>query len=276
MPISPRAATAQRRCRCCAKPSGRLRVATRRSASALDGLHCAMTHNTPIRLPRVSRRAQPRFSRMTPRRSTPPRTPTPTLSLRSSQDLAQRGAVFLSGPPTECRGARAAGQVGRGGYRVPQDSRDQSDAAGRSRAPGPGSAVQGASPSPADVEQAKKNFEEELEIDPQQSPRLNMCWPSLAADSSDSATAIRHFERATKLDSRLSPRLTSGLGTALNSAKRFRGGDCGARERTRKLAPDSPTGHYQLAFAYAGAGRRDDANREAGHCNGKPRKRSRP
>jgi predicted Zn-dependent protease len=34
-------------------------------------------------------------------------------------------------------------------------------------------------------------------------------------------------------------------------------------ETYEKLAPDSPTGHYQLALAYAGVGRRDDANREA-------------
>jgi hypothetical protein len=30
-----------------------------------------------------------------------------------------------------------------------------------------------------------------------------------------------------------------------------------------RLAPDSPSGHYQLALAYAGVGRKDDANREA-------------
>jgi predicted Zn-dependent protease len=30
-----------------------------------------------------------------------------------------------------------------------------------------------------------------------------------------------------------------------------------------KHAPDSPTGHFQLALAYNGAGRKDDANREA-------------
>jgi hypothetical protein len=29
------------------------------------------------------------------------------------------------------------------------------------------------------------------------------------------------------------------------------------------MAPDSPTGHYQLALAYAGSGRKEDANREA-------------
>jgi hypothetical protein len=34
-------------------------------------------------------------------------------------------------------------------------------------------------------------------------------------------------------------------------------------ETYEKFAPDSPTGHYQLALAYAGAGRKDDANREA-------------
>ena len=29
------------------------------------------------------------------------------------------------------------------------------------------------------------------------------------------------------------------------------------------METDSPTGHYQLARAYAGAGRKEDANREA-------------
>ncbi len=34
-------------------------------------------------------------------------------------------------------------------------------------------------------------------------------------------------------------------------------------EKYEKLAADSPTGHFQLALAYAGVGRKDDANREA-------------
>jgi predicted Zn-dependent protease len=34
-------------------------------------------------------------------------------------------------------------------------------------------------------------------------------------------------------------------------------------EAYERLAPDSPTGHFQLALAYAGAGRKADANREA-------------
>jgi predicted Zn-dependent protease len=48
----------------------------------------------------------------------------------------------------------------------------------------------------------------------------------------------------------------------LNSAKRFSDA-IPPLEAYEKMAPDSPTGHYQLALAYAGAGRKEDANREA-------------
>ena len=47
-----------------------------------------------------------------------------------------------------------------------------------------------------------------------------------------------------------------------NSAKRFADA-IPPLETYEKMAPDSPTGHYQLAVAYAGAGRKEDANREA-------------
>jgi hypothetical protein len=53
-----------------------------------------------------------------------------------------------------------------------------------------------------------------------------------------------------------------GLKMSLNSAKRFADA-IPVLETGEKMAPDSPTGHYQLAFAYTGTGRRDDANREA-------------
>jgi tetratricopeptide (TPR) repeat protein len=115
-------------------------------------------------------------------------------------------------------------------------------------------------PSPVEVEQAGKNFEEELEIDPRNAA-AEYVLGQLAADAKDSATAIRHFSRATNLDTSFSEAYL-GLGTSLNSAKRFTEA-IPPLETYEKLAPDSPTGHYQLAFAYAGAGRRDDANREA-------------
>jgi len=115
-------------------------------------------------------------------------------------------------------------------------------------------------PAPADVEQAKKAFEEELEIDPRNAA-AEFVLGQLAADSGDSASAIRHFEKAAKLDTNFSEAYL-GLGTSLNSAKRFNDA-IAPLEAYEKMAPDSPTGHYQLALAYAGAGRREDANREA-------------
>jgi len=115
-------------------------------------------------------------------------------------------------------------------------------------------------PTPAEVEQAKKNFEEELEIDPRNAV-AEFVLGQLAADSNDSATAIQHFSRATKLDSGFMEAYL-GLGTALNSSKKFAEA-IPPLEAYEKMAPDSPTGHYQLAVAYAGAGRREDSNREA-------------
>jgi tetratricopeptide (TPR) repeat protein len=115
-------------------------------------------------------------------------------------------------------------------------------------------------PTPADLEQAKKAFEEELEIDPRNAG-AEFVLGQLAANSGDFPTAIAHFSQATKLDGSFSEAYL-GLGTALNSAKRFTDA-ISPLETYEKMAPDSPTGHYQLAMAYAGAGRKEDANREA-------------
>ena len=115
-------------------------------------------------------------------------------------------------------------------------------------------------PSPADVAQAKKAFQEELEIDPRNAA-AEYVLGQLAADSGDSATAIQHFSKAAKLDGSFAEAYL-GWGTSLNSAKRFSEA-ISPLEAYEKMEPDSPTGHYQLAVAYSGAGRKEDANREA-------------
>jgi tetratricopeptide (TPR) repeat protein len=115
-------------------------------------------------------------------------------------------------------------------------------------------------PAPIEVEQARKSFEEELEVDPRNAA-AEFVLGQLAANTNDSATAIQHFTRATKLDAGFMEAYL-GLGTAFNSAKQFTEA-IGPLETYEKMAPDSPTGHYQLAVAYAGAGRREDSNREA-------------
>jgi tetratricopeptide (TPR) repeat protein len=224
----------------------------------LDGLHCAMTHDTPYESleflavlsrdfphdPDVLYAATHAYS---------------DLSMRSSQDLA-RDAPFsyevheLNAEALEMQGKWDEAAVE---YRKILEINPMLPGIharmGRTLLSKP-------QPSAVEVEQARKNFEEELEIDPRNAA-AEYVLGQLAADGKDSATAIQHFTRATKLDASFSEAYL-GLGTALNSAKRFAEA-IPALEAYEKLAPDSPSGHYQLAFAYAGAGRRDDANREA-------------
>jgi tetratricopeptide (TPR) repeat protein len=224
----------------------------------LDGLHCAMTRDTPYDSldflavltrdfqhdPQVLYAATHAFS---------------DLSMRSSQDLA-RDAPFsfevheLNAEALEVQGRweEAAAE-----YRKIIEINPL--------LPGVHARLGRAllakrQPSATEVAQAKKAFEEELEIDPRNAG-AEYVLGQLAADANDFATSIRHFERATKLDVNFSEAYL-GLGTSLNSAKRFPDA-IAPLEAYEKMAPDSPTGHYQLALAYAGAGRKDDANREA-------------
>lgn len=115
-------------------------------------------------------------------------------------------------------------------------------------------------PSPEAVAQAKRNFEQELEINPRDA-NSEYVLGELARTDNDFPTAIRHYTRATTLDAGFAEAYL-GLGMSLNSTKRFAEA-IPPLERYEKLAPESPSGHYQLALAYAGIGRRDDANREA-------------
>jgi tetratricopeptide (TPR) repeat protein len=224
----------------------------------LDGLHCAMTHNTPYDSleflsvlsrdfphdPEVLYAATHAYS---------------DLSMRSSQDLARDAPFSYEVHELNAEALETQGRWDEAGveYRKILDINPMLPGIharlGRTLLSKP-------QPSPVEVERAKKNFEEELEIDPRNAA-AEYVLGQLAADAKDFSTAIRHFERATKLDTSFSEAYL-GLGTTLNSAKRFADA-IPPLQAYEKLAPDSPTGHYQLAFAYAGAGRRDDANREA-------------
>lgn len=223
----------------------------------LLGLNCAMTHNTPYdsldfiavlnrefpRDPDVLYAAAHAFS---------------DLSLRASQDLV-REAPFS--------------------YQVHELNAEALEIQGKSREaaaeyqkiidinpmlPGiharMGRALLSGQPSAEAVAQAKKNFEEELQIDPDNAA-AEYVLGELAKDESDFAGAIAHYTRATKIDSGFAEAYL-GLGTTLVATKQFSEA-IPPLETYEKFAPDSPTGHYQLALAYAGAGRKEDANREA-------------
>ncbi len=83
----------------------------------------------------------------------------------------------------------------------------------------------------------------------------------LAKGDGDLAAAVAHYTRATKIDAGFAEAYL-GLGAALVESKQFADAII-PLETYEKMAPDSPSGHYQLALAYNGVGRKEDANREA-------------
>ena len=115
-------------------------------------------------------------------------------------------------------------------------------------------------PTPEAVAEAKKNFEEELAIDPNNAA-VEYVLGELSKDENNLPASVQHYARAIKIN----PGFTEaylGLGSALVAQQQFAEA-IPPLEKYEKLAPDSPSGHYQLALAYNGAGRKDDANREA-------------
>ena len=224
----------------------------------LDGVHCAMTHATPydaLDFLSVLSREYPHDPDVLYAASHAHS----DLSMRSSQDLAHEAPFSFQVHQLNAEALEVQGRWDEAAaeYRKILEINPMLPGIhahlGRALLSKP-------QPSPTEVEQARKNFEEELEIDPRNAV-AEYVLGQLAADANDSSTSIRHFERATKLDMSFGEAYL-GLGMSLNSAKRFADA-IPALETYEKLAPDSPTGHYQLAVAYTGAGRRDDANREA-------------
>ena len=87
-------------------------------------------------------------------------------------------------------------------------------------------------PSPTDVEQAKKNFEEELEIDPRNAV-AEYVLGQLAADAKDSSTAIQHFTQGDQAGFRIL-RSLPGTGNVVERGQAL----CRGRARARDLRKD--------------------------------------
>jgi tetratricopeptide (TPR) repeat protein len=115
-------------------------------------------------------------------------------------------------------------------------------------------------PSASEAEEAKKEFQEELKLDPKNAG-AEYVLGELARQAGEWPEAIEHFSKATKLDSGFSEAFL-GLGTSLLSAKQFAEA-IPPLETAAKLQPENPTAHYQLSIAYGRTGRKQDAEREA-------------
>ena len=111
----------------------------------------------------------------------------------------------------------------------------------------------------ANTEEAKKEFEEELTIDP--TDASSEFWlGEIARLAGKWEEAIPHFAAAAKLDPNY-PEAFLGLGMCSSAAERLPDA-IAPLERYTKLVPDDTAGHYQLAMAYSHADRKADAARE--------------
>lgn len=109
------------------------------------------------------------------------------------------------------------------------------------------------------MEDARKEFEEELRIDPGNSA-AEFVLGEMALQIPDLDKAIKHLSRAVQLDAGFADAYLE-LGRALISAERPSEA-AGALETAVRLQPENPMTHFHLANAYARLGRNDEANRE--------------
>ncbi|HUA15940.1 MAG TPA: tetratricopeptide repeat protein [Verrucomicrobiae bacterium] len=109
------------------------------------------------------------------------------------------------------------------------------------------------------LDEAKRNFEQELKIDPQNAGAEGVLG-ELARQANQCPDAIDHFTRATELDNGFAEAYL-GLGSCLLVEKRY--ADAVAPLETAvKLEPGNPAAHYNLATALSRVGRKDEAERE--------------
>jgi tetratricopeptide (TPR) repeat protein len=114
---------------------------------------------------------------------------------------------------------------------------------------------------PPAVDEAKKEFEAELAIDPANAAAEFMLG-DIARQAQQWDEAIAHFSRAMKLDPGFEEAYL-GLGMALNASGKYSEA-VGPLESYVKMEAADPAGHYQVSIAYAKLGRKDDAAREMG------------
>lgn len=114
-------------------------------------------------------------------------------------------------------------------------------------------------PAEADIQKGKEELEEELRIDPTNASAEFMLG-EIARRSEQWDDAIAHFSKATQLDEGFSEAFLA-LGMSLNAVGKYAGA-IPPLQKYEKMLPADPAGHYQLAFAYARTGHKQEADRE--------------
>ena len=111
----------------------------------------------------------------------------------------------------------------------------------------------------ANKEEARREFEEELKIDPA-SAASEYVLGELARQNQQTSVAVEHFVRATKLDGGFTDAFI-GLGRTLIEGGRVAEAVT-PLQRATKLQPGNPAAHFYLATAYQRSGRQEEASRE--------------
>jgi tetratricopeptide (TPR) repeat protein len=114
-------------------------------------------------------------------------------------------------------------------------------------------------PAPNFQEEAKKELQEELSIDPSNAGAEYVSG-ELARQAQDFAGAVHHFTRATELDENFADAWL-GLGMSLLTEKQYAPAVAPLRTAVR-LEPGNPAAHYALATAYARTGNKEAAEHE--------------
>lgn len=112
---------------------------------------------------------------------------------------------------------------------------------------------------PTTLDEARREFEEELRIDPE-SAVAEYQLAEMARQSRQWDEAVERFRHAAKLGGKFEDALI-GLGKSLVSANRAAEA-VEPLEAAVKLGPDNPVAHYQLSFAYRRLGHEEEAQRE--------------
>src|SRR5579863_3484124 len=107
---------------------------------------------------------------------------------------------------------------------------------------------------PTTAQDAKREFEEELKIDPNNAG-AEYVLGELAREDEQWPAAIEHFEKAAKLDAGFADAFV-GLGRSLLGGGRAAEALHPLQVAT-KLQPDNPAAHFHLAAAYRRSGRKD-------------------
>jgi len=108
-------------------------------------------------------------------------------------------------------------------------------------------------------QEAKKEFEAELVIDPNNAG-AEYVLGEMAREQDHWPEAIQHFGKAVQLDGNFADALI-GWGRSLTEGGKP-GDAIAPLERAVKLQPDNPAAHYHLAIALRRAGKRDEADKE--------------